>query len=75
MPQTIYYLPGYGGRLVNGLGEGILQRGFNVAGRETVGDFKHLPFMEQVEVVADDLKTHFWSEGDCVIANSFGAYR
>jgi hypothetical protein len=58
MPQTVYYLPGYDGRLATGLGEGILQRGFKVAGRETVGDFKHLPFMEQVEVVA----------------NSFGAY-
>lgn len=73
-PQTVYYLPGYGGRLSTGLGQGILQRGFNVAGRETVDDFKHLPFMEQVEVVADDLKSHFWSASDCVIANSFGAY-
>ena len=30
--------------------------------------------MEQVEVVADDLKSNFWSASDCLVANSFGGY-
>ena len=38
--SSIYYLPGHGGRLGTGLGEGLLSRGFDVAGRETVGEFK-----------------------------------
>jgi hypothetical protein len=37
MPQTVHYLPGYGGRLTTGQGEGILQLGLHVAGQETVG--------------------------------------
>jgi hypothetical protein len=74
MAPTIYYLPGYGGQLATGLGQGLLQRGFNVAGRETRGGFKDLPFMEQVQTVADDLAQHFWQEDAHVVANSFGAY-
>ena len=50
--SSIYYLPGHGGRLGTGLGEGLLSRGFDVAGRETVGEFKDLPFNEQVALVA-----------------------
>lgn len=74
MTETIYYLPGYGGQLQTGLGQGLLDRGFNVTGRQTTGDFRGLPFSEQVGVVADDLKTHFWQDTACVVANSFGAY-
>jgi len=72
--KTVYYLPGHGGRLSSGLGQGLLSRGVNVTGRETVDDFRRLPFMEQVNIVADDLRTHFWSAEHHVVANSFGAY-
>lgn len=69
-----YYLPGYGGRLATGLGEGLAQRGWDIAGRETVGDFRDLPFRQQVDTVADDLQRHFWHEDARVVAVSFGAY-
>jgi alpha-beta hydrolase superfamily lysophospholipase len=71
---SIYYLPGHGGRLTTGLGEGLLSRGFDVAGRETVGEFRALPFGKQVELVAGDLASFYWHEDACVVANSFGAY-
>ncbi len=73
-PKTIYYLPGHGGRLGTGLGQALLSRGYNVSGRETVGDFKDIPFSQQVAIIAEDLRTHYWHEEARVIANSFGAY-
>lgn len=74
MEKTIYYLPGYGGQLGTGLGGGLLSRGFSVSGRETIGEFKDLPFVQQVQTVVDDLESHFWSEDAYVVANSFGGY-
>ena len=73
-PKTIYYLPGHGGRLGTGLGEALLGRGYDVSGRETVGEFKDIPFSQQIAIIAEDLKTHYWHEDARVIANSFGAY-
>jgi pimeloyl-ACP methyl ester carboxylesterase len=72
--HTVYFLPGYGGRLHTGLGEALMSRGLNLAGRETAGDFRSLRFMDQVETVAEDLHTHFWRDDAHVVANSFGAY-
>ncbi len=72
--QTIYYLPGMGGQIHTGLGEGITSRGFSVAGRETVGDFKHLTFQDQIDIVSNDLERYFWHDDARVIVNSFGAY-
>jgi hypothetical protein len=72
--STIYYLPGYGGRLDTGLGSALLQRGFSIAGRMTVGDFRAMRFADQVATVADDLRQNFWQPDSQVIANSFGAY-
>ncbi len=73
-PETIYYLPGHGGRLETGLGQALLSRGYNVSGRETIGEFREIPFSEQVAIIADDLTTHCWKPEGLVIANSFGAY-
>ena len=70
----IYYLPGHGGRLSTGLGEGLMNRGFDLTGRGTRGEFRALPFMEQVALVANDLRTEFWHTQARVVANSFGAY-
>ena len=72
--MQIYYLPGRGGRLETGLGEVLTARGLAVSGRETVGEFARLSFQEQIELVAQDLKTDFWHEDSRVIANSYGAY-
>ena len=72
--RTVYYLPGHGGQLATGLGQGLMDRGFQVAGRETRGDFRSLPFDDQVQVVMQDLQDHFWHEQARVICNSFGSY-
>jgi predicted alpha/beta hydrolase family esterase len=74
MKKTIYLLPGHGGRLTNGLGQALASRGYEVVGRETVGEFRKLPFNAQVETIAQDLKANFWHKDACIIANSFGGY-
>ncbi len=74
MKKSVYYLTGMGGRLDTGLGQGLLSRGFEVAGRELYGEFRKLDFQHQVDIVAEDLQSHFWQEEARVIANSFGAY-
>ncbi len=72
--KVVYYLTGMGGRLDTGLGQALLSRGYEVTGRELVGDFRNLGFQDQVDTIAEDLQTHFWHEDAQVIANSFGAY-
>jgi hypothetical protein len=74
MPVPIYFLPGHGGHISNGLGQELGRRGFDVMGRETLGDFKKLRFVAQVETVAEDLKASFWHHDALVLANSYGAY-
>ena len=72
--REIYYLPGMGGRLDQGLGQGLLKRGHSLMGRETVGDFKRLRFGDQLEEVKSDLLGRFWHPDGLVIANSYGGY-
>ena len=72
--SDIYYLPGRGGRLETGLGQALTSRGLSVSGRESLGEFIHLSFQEQIELVAEDLKSNFWEEEARVVANSYGAY-
>ena len=74
MSEIVYYLPGRGGRLNTGLGQGLMDRGFDVSGRETREQFRDLPFLEQVHLIANDLQNYFWTPESKVIANSFGAY-
>lgn len=59
MKPAVYYLPGHGGRITNGLGRALVARGYEVVGRETVGDFKKLDFKDQVVIIANDIKEHF----------------
>ena len=72
--KVIYYPTGMGGRLDSGLGQALLDKGLAVTGRELVGEFRKLAFNEQVDVVANDLKSNFWDKDARIIANSFGAY-
>ena len=72
--MKIFYLPGHGGQISNGLGQALVSRGYEVVGRETLGEFKKLDFTDQVDTIANDLKTHFWSEDAKIIANSYGGY-
>lgn len=74
MTKRIYYLPGAGGLLHTGLGSGLIKRGYEPRGRETVGDFRRLRFGEQVNLIAQDLERDFWEANSQVIANSFGGY-
>ena len=74
MAEIVYYLPGWAGRLNTGLGQGLMERGFDVSGRETRDEFRDLPFLEQVQLVANDLQNYFWAPESKVVANSFGAY-
>ncbi|MFN4037923.1 MAG: hypothetical protein ACK4IB_01185 [Erythrobacter sp.] len=70
----IYCLPGRGGRLDQGLWLEIHRRGLSLAGRQTVGEFERLSFSDQVQIIADDLRSAFWHEEALVIANSYGSY-
>jgi len=72
--KSVYYITGMGGQLLTGLGQGLIDKGFNVEGRELIGDFKKLRFQAQLDIIADDLTNRFWHTDSCVIANSFGAY-
>ena len=54
----IYYLPGHGGRITNGLGQALVGKGYGVVGRETVGDFKKLDFNAQITTIANDIKDY-----------------
>jgi hypothetical protein len=72
--RIVYYLPGAGGQLRTGLGQALIGRGFDLVGRETRGEFKLLPFQDQIDRVRIDLQSRFWSEDACVVCNSFGAY-
>ena len=58
MTNLIYYLPGRAGRLSTGLLQALMDRGYDVTGRETRGDFKDLSFIDQVETVKEDLLNH-----------------
>lgn len=74
MSKPVYYLTGMGGRLDTGLGQGLLNRGFDISGRELVGDFRNLDFQKQIDHIVEDLRDNFWYEDARIIANSFGAY-
>ena len=74
MTPSIYFLPGHGGHITNGLGQELDRRGFFVLGRETVGDFNKLDFDVQVDTVAQDIRSNFWYPNALVLANSYGAY-
>jgi hypothetical protein len=72
--ETVYYLPGAGGQLATGLGQALRDRGFNVTGRETRGEFRAKGFEDQLQIIRKDLQAHFWHEQARVICNSYGSY-
>jgi hypothetical protein len=72
--ETIYYLPGSGGQLARGLGQALVDKGFNVVGRETRGEFRSRGFEDQLTIIREDLQLNFWNEKARLICNSYGAY-
>lgn len=74
MNGTVYYLPGRGGEITTGLGQGLLDRGFSVTGRKTSGAFLKLTFQQQLDAIRCDLQDGFWQEDAKLVAVSFGCY-
>lgn len=72
--RKVYYLPGRGGELLKGLGEGLISRGCEVSGRETRDDFARLDFADQVRQIQQDIKEEFAGVEAKLVANSYGAY-
>lgn len=73
MHKEVYYLPGRGGKLNTGLGEGLQQRGISVRCRELDGNFQRLSFQGQLDLIARDLND-YWTPDSHIIAVSYGAY-
>lgn len=74
MEKAIYFLPGHGRRITNGLGQALVSRGYDVVGRETLANFKQLSFKDQVECIAQDLQANSFDANARVITNSYGGY-
>lgn len=74
MTRRVYYLPGRGGEISTGLGQGLLDRGFSVTGRETRGEFLKLTFQQQLDAICTDLREAFWHEDAGLVAVSYGCY-
>ena len=75
MTKPIYYLPGANGQLHSGLGQALMERGFEPQDRATIGEFKRLSFDEQVSMVAEDLQQPLWFTAAArIITNSYGSY-
>ena len=72
--DTVYYLPGRSGEITTGLGQGLLDRGFSVTGRETRGAFLKLTFQQQLDAICSDLQGEFWHENAKLVAVSYGCY-
>ena len=74
LQRTVYYLPGRGGQISTGLGQGLQDRGFFVVGQESRGAFLKLTFQQQLDAICRDLQENFWHEGARLVAVSYGCY-
>lgn len=74
MSDAIYYLPGRGGEISTGLGQGLLDRRCSIVGRETRGAFLKLTFQQQLDAICTDLQDDFWNADAKLVAMSYGCY-
>jgi hypothetical protein len=74
MRDGVYYLPGRGGEISTGLGQGLLDRGCSIAGREIRGAFLKLTFQQQLDAICTDLQDEFWNADANLVAVSYGCY-
>lgn len=74
MSQRVYYLPGRGGHLNQGLGAALQSKGLQIVGSELPGGADAGGFATHVDAVAADLQREHWHRESLVLANSFGAY-
>lgn len=69
----IYLIPGRNKTLQESkLAQAILHH--DIMGREIVDDFARYPISKQVELIATDIKNHFWTKDAKLIGHSYGAY-
>lgn len=54
-------------------GQGLMDRGFCVSGRDTRDEFRNLPFLDQ-QLVVNDSQNYSGTPESEVVANFFGAY-
>ena len=74
MGNSVYYLPGRGGEITTGLGQGLMDRGCSIVGRETRGAFLKLTFQQQLDTICKDLQDEFWNADAKLVAVSYGCY-
>jgi len=72
--KRVYFLPGRGEGLSDGVGRLITTMGYSIRGRETVRDFAQLRFAEQLVLIKSDLQTTSWKPDATLVARSHGAY-
>jgi len=72
--KSIYYLTGRGGQLNTGVGQGLIDRGYKISGREMSGIFDTLAIQDQIDLIKEDLQANFWHKDAKIIAVSYGAY-
>ena len=72
--KPIYFIPGRGESLDEGIGQVIASMGFSVKGREMISDFARLGFSEQLALIRSDLESDFWRPESVLIGRSYGAY-
>jgi pimeloyl-ACP methyl ester carboxylesterase len=72
--KRLYFMPGRGERLTEGLGRIIRSSGYAVSGREILSDFASLRFAEQLALIRSDLQPAFWHQDGVLVGHSYGAY-
>lgn len=72
--KLIYYLPDDGELIHSNFGEYILSSGYDLFGRETIGNFRSIGFDSQILKIVSDLSADFSDKDLHIVAHSYGAY-
>jgi len=74
MGNNIYFIPGRDDRLLDDMGQMLLDLGLEFHGREIIPPFSLLRFPDQISRIKNDLKSRLWSPESVLIGDSYGAY-
>jgi hypothetical protein len=72
--QRLYFIPGRGANLDEGLGRLMASMGYAIHGREIILDFSRLGFSAQLALIRSDLQPAFWHSDALLVGRSYGAY-
>lgn len=72
--KRLYFLPGRGESLSDGLDRLIAKFGYSIQGRDIASDFARLRFAEQLAFIKSDLQPAFWHSEAVLLGRSYGAY-